>query len=200
MKIVLLYGGGIDSTTLLRYLTLRGDKVTSVFARYGQKASSLEEASCSYFCKKYGSELSVVDLDLKFCSSGILSGDTRELNQSSNIILEGRNLLLASVGAMKAAAIGAEALALGFHLEPVLRPFPDASPEFSESLSSVLKTAFTHPLHLELPFLDKSRQEIFDMAKELDAEILDRAHTCYQDVPGGCGVCSHCLIKAELGG
>lgn len=200
MSVLLLYGGGIDSTTLAaHYHFNKKISIHCVFFRYGQKAERLEEESCRYFCNKYGHTLHCIDLPLSSISnSAILSTATTIANDPSVNILDGRNLVFLSFAAMLGAKLGVSKLAMGFHIEPPNRPFPDASIEFFHAANEVLKQGVKHPLELEAPFIGLTREDIFKEAQWLDPYILKNAHTCYEDVPGGCGECTHCKYKASI--
>lgn len=199
---LLLYGGGIDSTTLLKFLAedrfKRQTQVSAVFFRYGQKAQALEEQACRYFCNKYQVELHVVDTAFASITDSAIMAGGELANDPSINILDGRNLTLIGMAGMLGAKIKATHLALGFHIEPVARPFPDASPEFFDAMSNMMRLAFKHKMELCAPFSEATREEIFAYARNHDSEILTAAHTCYEDVPGGCGKCSHCLLKQQI--
>ncbi|QDH83432.1 7-cyano-7-deazaguanine synthase [Achromobacter phage Motura] len=195
--IILLYGGGIDSTTLLAHLS-KHRRVYAMFFAYGQKAEALEREACKYFCERYHAEFVEVKLPIsELADSAILNGGALADNPAINIV-DGRNLTFITLASMFAAKVDVTEIAVGFHVEPVARPFPDASPEFLDAVNTMLPQAFVHKAQVVAPFKDMTRAEIFRYADSMDSEILAQAHTCYEDVPGGCGKCSHCLIKAEL--
>lgn len=204
MRTLLLYGGGIDSSTLLVYLAngLRHasttDSLSAVFFRYGQKAEELEHEACAYFCKEYNVDLHVVDVPFSMLTkSTIMSGASIADDPKTNIV-DGRNCTFVSLAGMLAARIGANKLAMGYHIEPVARPFPDASIEFVHAINKMIPYAYVHKFEVIAPFADYTREEIFRYADHIDPEILKHAHTCYENVRGGCGICSHCLTKKEL--
>ena len=197
-KTILLYGGGIDSTVLLHLLCFRGEDVHAVFFQYGQKAETLEFEACSYFCRKLGVPLTALRLPIGEISiSAILSGGALANDPAINI-LDGRNFALIAMAGMFAAKIDADKIAMGYHVEPVTRPFPDASIEFVHAINKMIPQAFVHKFEVVAPMSEWTREDIFAYAKSLDSDVLDRAHTCYEDVAGGCGKCSHCLLKAQM--
>lgn len=201
MKTLLLYGGGIDSSALLAYLAAhraKGD-LGAVFFRYGQKAETLEHAACLRFCNYYDVSLTVIDVPFvaQLTSSAIMRGGQLANDPSVNIV-DGRNLTFIALAGMYAAKIGATELAMGYHVEPVARPFPDASIEFVHAVNAMIPFAFKRHFEVIAPFKDWEREDIFRWAKANAPAVLQHAHTCYEDVPGGCGECSHCKLKAEL--
>lgn len=200
MKILLLYGGGIDSTTALIHLVKAGHAVEAIFFRYGQKAEELEFKACSYFCSKWGVPLKEVTFDWSMLgsSSAILSGSNADSSKVADNLLEGRNVIFLSLAASYASAKKIHMLAVGFHREPETRPFPDASPEFLTAFTEVLWTGFRPSLSLLAPFKAMTRREIYMEALSIDGEIMTHAHTCYENVEDGCGTCVHCVLKSQL--
>lgn len=208
---LLLYGGGIDSSTLLVYLAKQRDRynavvndgeelkqLSAVFFRYGQKAEILEQAACQRFCNQYDVPLYVVDTPFaSLTSSAIMKGAQLADDPKINI-LDGRNFTLIGLAGMLAAKINASQLAMGYHVEPVARPFPDASIEFVHAINRMIPFAYVHPFKVVAPFSEWTREEIFAYAKEKAPDVLEYAHTCYENVPRGCGECSHCKLKKEI--
>lgn len=209
-NILLLYGGGIDSTALLMWLVWRGMfrkslssqrrdyKVSAVFFKYGQKAESLEYGACQYFCAKYDVDLHVIQAPFaQISDSAILNGGVLANDPKVNI-LDGRNFAMLGMAGMLAAKIGATKLAMGYHVEPEHRPFPDASIEFVDAMNEAIPKAFVHQWQIYTPFAKWTRQKIFQWANYYDKDILQKAHTCYENVAGGCGACSHCTLKKQI--
>ena len=197
MRTILLYGGGIDSTALLHYLTHNGHTVTCLFVRYGQKAEYFEYESCAKYCAKYGAELVTVTVPFNQLTNSSITDDSVLSDNPQLNVLDGRNGTLAMLAAMLSARINAQYIALGYHVEPEGSAFLDAKPEFVNGLNQFLKVSVIHPVEVITPFITKTRLEIFKYALANDPDILN-AHTCYEAVQGGCGKCSHCLLKAQL--
>lgn len=208
MHTILLYGGGIDSSTLLHYLAhaplhdarYADAKLEAMFFRYGQKAEKFEQQACEYFCKKYNVPLTLIDVPLGALSNSAIMSGSALANDPAINILDGRNITFLSLAGMYAAKVGATQIAMGYHVEPVARPFPDASIEFVGAFNAMIPFAFKHDFELVAPFANWTREEIFQYAKDHDSEILQLAHTCYEDVEGGCGKCTHCLLKQQIMG
>lgn len=192
---VLLYGGGIDSTTLLAFLRSKGYDPHLLFFDYNQKANRLEEATMLKWATP--GKHKTVKLDLsQLVTSNIMDGESLADTPSSNV-LEGRNLIFLSLAAAWASTLNAPHVYLGFHAEPEGAPFPDATPEFFNSANQVLAKGFVHNVQLKAPFQTWTRTQIFKWAKDNAPEALN-AHTCYEDVAGGCGKCSHCVLKEKI--
>lgn len=201
---LLLYGGGIDSSALLVRMsqpdfTKPTDKLNAVFFRYGQKAEADEYFACHWFCKKYNVELTVIDVPISQISeSAILTTSTDIANNPSVNIVDGRNFVFISLAGMLAAKIGATEIAMGYHVEPIERPFPDASIEFVHAMNKMIPFAYQHLFKIIAPFSEWEREHIFRWSMLNDPDILLKAHTCYEAIPKGCGKCSHCILKEQL--
>lgn len=192
---VLLYGGGIDSTTLLFFLQQQGINPLAMYFEYGQKAQRLERLSLERWVPE--SRRKIFSIDLKaLVTSNIMAGENLASTPASNA-LEGRNLIFISLASAYASSVGARVLYLGFHAEPESAPFPDATEGFRLAVNTTLAAGMLNPITVEAPFSSWTRKEIFAWALKNAPEALE-AHTCYEDVSGGCGKCSHCLLKKEL--
>lgn len=198
-NLLVIYGGGIDSTTLLAHYTKTHTGVVALHFDYGQKAARLEKASGEHFCAIYGAEFKTIVFGESVLSgSDLLKGAIGDASTPVMNVVEGRNLLFISAAAAIASAMGIRELAVGFHLEPEGAPFPDASAAFLDAVNATLKAGMINHTTVLAPFRNMSRLDIFKYADTLDPAIVKSAHTCYADVEGGCGVCSHCKTKAQL--
>lgn len=203
-NVMLLYGGGIDSSALLAFLARQRDQgqidnLYAVFFRYGQKAEQLEYEAGEYFCDKHSVSLTTIEipLDSIAANSAILKGGELATHSKINL-LDGRNFTFIALAGMLAAKLNVARVAMGFHAEPIDRPFPDASVEFVHAVNRVILLAFVHPFQVTTPFVDWERRDIFEWCKANAPDVLTVAHTCYENVRGGCGLCLHCKTKASI--
>ena len=219
--IVVLYGGGIDSTTLLGHLATDPEGITDpkgiyqlapndihvVHFDYGQKASVYERACAYYFAELFGvvnrgsGKPNVYGISVDpfiFGSSDIMKDAGRLSDTPSRNVVEGRNLLFIAHAAVLASKLGVANVAVGFHHEPEGAPFPDASRLFLSSVNHTMRAGMNHPVGIIAPFKYLTRKGIFKAALKIHADILTKAHTCYEAVSGGCGKCAHCVTKAQL--
>jgi 7-cyano-7-deazaguanine synthase len=194
---VLLYGGGIDSTTLLVHQRKLGREMLALHVDYGQAAATLEWRAVNRFCKLYDVEARRVGITLPFRGTGALMTGTPSTDPAKNIV-HARNVMLVGLAAMLVGATGGGNVLLGYHEEPPDAPFPDATEAARAALNAAVATSTGWKVRVEAPFASKTRLEIARIAYALDPSILADAHTCYADVVGGCGACSHCVTRAEM--
>ena len=107
MRIVVVYSGGLDSTTLLYHLREQGHEVKALSADYGQRHRSQESLAAEEICRRLKIERQIVDLtslvtffgrnSLSDISVAVPDGrydeETMQLSTVPN-----RNMVLLSVG------------------------------------------------------------------------------------------------------
>jgi 7-cyano-7-deazaguanine synthase len=201
-RTLVLLGGGLDSTTLLVWLRKAGGDCAAIFFDYGQIAVNEEWNSVAYFCAKYNVSLRLFELPLnEITSSRIMQPSVHTLIVKEAEItdkVEARNVIFVMLAGIYAQTVGCDAIALGCHAQPEDHPFKDASPPALATMQGVLNTAYSKPIKLRFPFITMTKAEIVEHGVGLDPEILTKTHTCYTNILGGCGECSHCRQKAEI--
>lgn len=196
---ILLYGGGVDSTTLLAYLANKGIKdLIVIHSDYGQKAFKQEEKALNYFCSKYSFKSVSPKMDLTFASScSILKNNSK--SPSNNTKLELRNVILLSLASSYIASNTSDkvnTIYVGFHSEPKGKPYPDAVLYNVKGLEKVFKCCSGCNIDIKAPFVNKTRFDIYKLSTVLDKEIINKSYTCYDYKP--CGKCPHCIMKKQI--
>ncbi|HJZ57137.1 MAG TPA: 7-cyano-7-deazaguanine synthase, partial [Gemmataceae bacterium] len=124
MKVVVIYSGGLDSTTLLYHLRAEGCELKALSADYGQRHLSREMAAADVVCGRLGVERRTVDLTALagfFGTNAITnrSIDVPEGEYSAATLplttVPNRNMVLLSLGIAWAADLGFDAVAFGAH-------------------------------------------------------------------------------------
>lgn len=186
-----MYGGGLDSTALLIHLASKGRPVIVLHVNYGQVAFTLEQGAGEFFCNRYSMEYRTARVDLR-----LIAPDASIVGGMGGAMMDGRNLVLVSMAAMLASTRNYENVFLGYHKEPEHHPFPDATQQALEAAQVALNAMFARRVSLKAPFAEKTRFEIVQWASRMDEHFMTRTHTCYANVEGGCGECTHCKEKA----
>jgi 7-cyano-7-deazaguanine synthase len=204
MKIVLIYSGGLDSTTLLYYLRADGHQVRALSFNYGQRHAR-ELVAAQAITARLGVEHVVMDLatlgrDLLTGSSQtdptveVPEGHYAEESMKATVV-PGRNLIMASIGLGWAASMKSDAIALGVHSGDHAI-YPDCRPEWVDALRRISRINDWHPVELMTPFIRWSKGEIARMALRLNVPI-DETWTCYKGEAVPCGKCGSCVERAE---
>lgn len=114
-----------------------------------------------------------------------------------DVYLEGRNIVLLSKAAVLCARLGIERLALG----PLQgNPFPDATPEFFETMARALSLGLSRPLTIATPLRHLHKEEVIAIGVDLHVP-LEQTLSCMKPTgPLGqdhCGQCSKCRERHE---
>ena len=117
-----------------------------------------------------------------------------ELRKADDVVFEGRNALLLSIGTCCALAVRARGVVIGCNWNDWER-FPDCRPEFIDRISNALNYAYG--VSVVAPFLRMSKAEVAARARELGAPI-EQTWSCYQPHDGEpCGKCLACETRAK---
>lgn len=111
-----------------------------------------------------------------------------------DVYLTGRNVTLLSKAAIYAAQHGVHRIALG----PLAgNPFPDATPVFFEAMARALSLGLAHPLRVDAPFAELTKNDVVRLGIELGVP-LQLTLSCMNPQDGlHCGRCSKCRERRD---
>lgn len=207
-RIVVVYSGGLDSTTLLVGAMYNFAEVRALGFNYGQRHVK-ELHSAALICN---------DLDIPF-EIADLSNITQLLGGSSqtdlNIpvpeghyadetmkatVVPNRNMIMASVAIGYAVSIGYDTIGLGVHAGDHAI-YPDCRPEFIQALNHIALIANYAPVNVYAPFLEMSKAEIIQAGDTLSIMEIEvpyaKTWSCYKGLELHCGVCGTCVERKE---
>lgn len=114
-----------------------------------------------------------------------------------DVYLTGRNLVLLTKAGVVAAQAGAGRIAMG----PLAgNPFPDARPEFFESMARAMSLGLDHPLEIATPFVTWEKEEVIKRGVALGVPLeltLSCMNPVIAEVPMHCGLCSKCRERRD---
>lgn len=210
MKKVLLYSGGLDSTTLLHHLTKKGDEVVAVWCNYGQKSKDKELISAKFFTKKLNCKLIEINIEevYKYSNNCLLvkggevtqivktDNHTKYKNADTELIF--RNAMLASVVITVATSLFPKEN-IEVDLGLIKTPYKDCSSEFVTTLNNLTKLCTAGKVKVKAPFVEKGKDWVYKQAKRFNVEI-DKAWSCYLGGEIPCGVCPACIDRKIIEG
>jgi 7-cyano-7-deazaguanine synthase len=111
-----------------------------------------------------------------------------------DVYLTGRNVMLLSKAAIYCAQHTIGRVAIG----PLAgNPFPDATPEFFDTMGRALSLGLAHPIQIEAPFVSMEKSEVIRLGVELGVP-LDLTLSCMNPRGGShCGQCSKCRERRD---
>ena len=193
---IVLYGGGLDSTAVVLILLRNGfQHIRLLHVDYGQKAMLSERRALLHFATKYNLAHTFLTMDMSYSKATIMRNTG--IGDAESNRLELRNLALISYAASYAASMFDNSkLYVGFHVEPPGSGFLDAKREYLHSLQQSINLATDRRVVLTAPLDTLTRQEIFSVGYQIDKDIVEYSHTCYEEVV--CGKCTHCVEKEKM--
>ena len=208
-KAVVLFSGGLDSTTALCWALDRGYACEAVSFDYGQRHNR-ETFSARRIARFLGVKLYEIRLAFPWLGvSSIIDKKKRLPDRRLSKIgaggipstyVPGRNLVFASIGVSLADAAGAEAVVLGPNFIDH-SGYPDCRPQFYRALEKAVaagtrRGALGKKIELLTPLIRLSKKEIIKLALKLKAP-LKYTWSCYAGGARPCGVCDSCKLRAK---
>ena len=206
-KAVVLFSGGLDSTTVLVYALKQGYDVYPLTFSYGQR-HSIEIKQSEKTLEKYGllNRQTIFSIDLTpFVNCSLINKNLEVPEFAENRIpstyVPSRNLIFLSVASGFAETLGAEKIFIGVNSVDY-SGYPDCRPEFVDAFNKTIavgtKQGVESGIEVAAPILNMSKKEIIELGMSLGVDY-SLTHSCYNPTPDGlsCGVCDSCRLRLE---
>jgi 7-cyano-7-deazaguanine synthase len=201
MKAVLVYSGGLDSTTLL--YEYRDSIALAVSFDYGSKHNAREIAYAAENCKRLGVKHLVIPLgfigqyfksDLLLSGGEIPEGSYADDNMHSTVV-PFRNGIMLAVAAGLAESYGLDTVMLANHSGDHAI-YPDCRPEFVEAMDAAVKAGTYEGIRVVSPYCDITKRDIALRGKALGIDY-SLTYSCYKGGEKHCGKCGTCVERKE---
>lgn len=201
MKAVLVYSGGLDSTTLL--YEYRDSIALAVSFDYGSKHNAREIAYAAENCKRLGVKHLVIPLgfigqyfksDLLLSGGEIPEGSYADDNMHSTVV-PFRNGIMLAVAAGLAESYGLDTVMLANHSGDHAI-YPDCRPEFVEAMDAAVKAGTYEGIRVVSPYCDITKRDIALRGKALGIDY-SLTYSCYKGGEKHCGKCGTCTERKE---
>ena len=206
-KAVVLFSGGLDSTTVLVYAMKQGYDVYPLTFSYGQR-HAIEIKQSERTLEKYGlmQRQTVFSIDLTpFVNCSLINKNLEVPEFAENRIpstyVPSRNIIFLSIASGMAETLGAEKIFIGVNSVDY-SGYPDCRPEFVDAFNKTIavgtKQGVESGIKVEAPILNMSKKEIIELGMSLGVDY-SLTHSCYNPTPDGfsCGVCDSCRLRLE---
>jgi 7-cyano-7-deazaguanine synthase len=207
-KAVILYSGGLDSTTCLAIARAEGFEPYAISFAYGQR-HRLELEFAKVNARPIGAkEHLVVEFDLRKMGGSALTSDIPVPKEGvgDNIpvtYVPARNTIFLSFALGWAEVLGAFDIFIGVNALDY-SGYPDCRPEFVEAFERLANLATQAGVEGEsrfrvhTPLITLSKAQIVARALELGVD-LSLTWSCYEPEPDGraCGLCDSCLLRKK---
>ena len=203
-KVVVIYSGGLDSTTLLYHLRAEGNEVKALSVNYRQRHLERELAAAKTICGSLGVEQQIVDLTalVRLFGRNALSDQQVPVPESEYTAptmqlttVPNRNMLLLSIGLAWAISLECDAVAFGAH-GGEYTPYPDCQPSFAEAMDRAARVCDWHPRQVLAPFVHLDKAGVVCRGAELGVPF-ELTWSCYKGGAKHCGKCGTCLDRRQ---
>jgi 7-cyano-7-deazaguanine synthase len=208
-KAVVLYSGGLDSTTCMAIARADGFEAYAMSFAYGQRHAVELEKAREYAPKIGAVSHQVVQIDLRQFGGSAL---TAELDVPKDQVLNdgipityvpARNTIFLSFALGWAEVLGAFDIYIGVNALDY-SGYPDCRPEFISAFENMANLATRagvegdRPYTIHSPLIQLSKAEIIRTGLDLGVDY-SLTHSCYDPTPAGtsCGRCDSCRLRLK---
>ena len=206
-KAVILFSGGLDSTTCLALAKSKGYTCYGLSFSYGQKHSA-ELLAAARIAQHMGVEHKIVTLDVDLFAGSALTDKSIEVpdfQESEDIpvtYVPARNTIFLAMALGFAESIGARDIFIGVSSIDYSH-YPDCRPEFIQAFQTVANIATkagvegdSFTIHAPLQYL--SKVQTVELGIELGVNYALTV-SCYQANDNGeaCGQCDSCTFRKQ---
>ena len=211
MKALVLFSGGVDSTTCLALAVDKygKDNVTALSISYGQKHIKEIEAS-KKISAYYGVEHLFLDLAKIFEHSdcSLLSHSDQEIPHEEyakqlektngspvSTYVPFRNGLFLASAASIALSKKCSVIYYGAHADDAAgNAYPDCSESFNKAMGDAIYIGSGNELRIEAPFVGMAKKDVVATGVKLGVPY-EMTWSCYEGGDEPCGVCGTCIDR-----
>ena len=198
---VIIYSGGLDSTTLL--YEERGRIALAVTFDYGSNHAAREIACARWHCEHLGIEHLVIDLafigkyfdsSLTAGADAIPEGNYDDENMRSTVV-PFRNGIMLSVACGLAESRGLRRVLIANHGGDHAI-YPDCRPEFVKAMDNAMTAGTYEGVKLAAPYTNITKGDIVKKGVALGIDY-GKTYSCYRGKERHCGRCGTCQERKE---
>jgi 7-cyano-7-deazaguanine synthase len=206
---VVLFSGGLDSTTLLAFAQREGYTVNALTFRYGQRHAQEIDAARRIAARAGVARHEIVDIDLRpFGGSALTSLDIavpkdQPVGATDAIpitYVPARNTIFLSFALAFAEVTGSRDIFIGVNSVDY-SGYPDCRPEYIAAFERLANLATRAGVEgattrIQTPLLTLSKREIITLGLSLGVDYGETV-SCYDPLPTGeaCGRCDACQLR-----
>lgn len=206
-KAVILYSGGLDSTTCLAIAKNEGFIPYAISFAYGQRHSVELEMARKNARPMGAADHLVVDFDYRKVGGSALTSNIAVPKGGVGIdipvtYVPARNTVFLSFALGWAESIGAFDIYIGVNALDY-SGYPDCRPEFIAAFETMANLATKagaegKKFAIHTPLISLTKAEIIQLGLSLGVDY-SRTHSCYDPTPSGiaCGLCDSCRLRLK---
>ncbi len=207
-KAVVLYSGGLDSTTCMAIAREQGFIPYALSFNYGQR-HAVELAKAREYAPLIGAaEHLVIDIDMRLVGGSALTADIDVPKDAPEDVgipvtyVPARNTIFLSFALGWAEVLGAGDIFIGVNALDY-SGYPDCRPEFIRAFQELANLATRAGVegqgyNIQAPLIDLTKGQIIRRGLDLGVDYR-LTHSCYDPTPAGmsCGHCDSCRLRLK---
>lgn len=207
-KAIVLFSGGLDSTTCLYWALAHGYECEALTVSYGQRHDR-EVLAAQMIARNLGVKHHLITLDLPWLSCCSLVDKNQALPDVAvedipkegipSTYVPGRNLMFLAIAGSLLDAAGADAIIAGPNAID-FSGYPDCTPAFFKAAADALnrgtKMGVTEGIEVLAPLMRLSKTQIVQLAAKLKVPF-ELTWSCYAGGKKPCGHCDSCKLRAK---
>jgi 7-cyano-7-deazaguanine synthase len=207
-KAVVLYSGGLDSTTCLAIARAEGFAPCALSFAYGQRHAVELEKARAYAPQAGAAQHLVVEFDYRLVGGSALTADIEVPKAGVGdaipvTYVPARNTVFLSFALGWAEALGAYDIYIGVNALDY-SGYPDCRPEYIAAFEIMANLATRAAVEgagrfrIHAPLINLSKAEIIRRGLALGVDYR-LTHSCYDPTPAGlaCGLCDSCRLRLK---
>jgi 7-cyano-7-deazaguanine synthase len=208
---VILFSGGLDSTTLLALASTQGWRVHALTVLYGQR-HAVEVEAARRIAKQWNVTQHVeLDVDLSAFGGSALTSDMpvpkgRDAASMQAGIpatyVPARNTVFLSLALAWAETLSTADIMIGVNAIDY-SGYPDCRPAFVQAFEALANLATEAGVdgarfRVHTPLIELSKREIIELGMRLGVNYAE-TYSCYDPAPDGaaCGACDACVLRRK---
>ena len=203
--LLILFGGGIDSTSLAISAWQDHKNALLLYFDYGAKAKVGELKALEYVASKFHFPYEVIEVPSQVVPKSTLTEGVSEPSQKRNEV-PGRNLLFLTLAFSFALRYGIPLIWIGADNPPDVAPgewngFPDTKQAMFDAFNATTTLGYgAASPRVSAPLLTMRGTEEYAKHSLLEMpDLFDRVFSCYDSrTESPCGRCNHCLRNQKL--
>ncbi len=205
---VVLYSGGLDSTTCMAIAREQGFAPYALSFNYGQRHAVELEKAREYAPLIGAVKHLVIDIDMRLVGGSALTADIEVPKDAADdggipvTYVPARNTIFLSFALGWAEVLGASDIFIGVNALDY-SGYPDCRPEFIRAFQALANLATKagvegHGYQIQAPLIDLTKGEIIRRGLDLGVDY-GLTHSCYDPTPTGlsCGHCDSCRLRLK---
>ncbi len=207
-KAIILFSGGLDSTTCLYWALKQGYTCETLTVSYGQRHER-EVRAAAEIAKRLGVKQHEITLHMPWlAASSLVDAQQTIPNQSladitsgqvPSTYVPGRNLMFLSIAASLADVVQADAIVAGPNAID-FSGYPDCTPAFFQSAAQAINLGTVrgvrNGIEVLAPLMNLSKTEIVKLGSQLGVPF-ELTWSCYKGGEKPCGCCDSCKLRAR---